>query len=196
MTVSNPIKCPRVWQPSPLINGDISLRPVTVADAAFTLALRTDSSKAAHLSATNADLAQQQDWLTRYQQREADETEFYFIIQHRQQPVGTVRLYDFQPLADGRHSFCWGSWIVTDEAPHTTAIQSAMLVYHLGFDRLGFEQAHFDVRQQNHKVVSFHRKMGAVETRQTDLDVFFTLTPDAYRTFVKKFQKYYQIQDC
>ena len=196
VTSSQPVKSPFYWQPVTLFNGDTSLKPITVEDAAFSLALRTDSSKAVHLSTTHADLDLQKTWLAGYKQREAQQTEFYFIIQHQHRSVGTVRLYDFKRLPDGQHSFCWGSWIVTDDAPHYTALQSAMLVYYLGFDLLGFNQSHFDVRQQNLKVLSFHRKMGAQETAQTELDVFFTLTPDTYRAFVKKFHKHYQIRDC
>jgi RimJ/RimL family protein N-acetyltransferase len=188
----SPFAAPVDWQPSALTNGDVAIRPITVADAAFSLALRTDDAMAQHLSSTAADLGRQEAWLTQYKQREADRTEFYFIIEHQHQAVGTVRLYDFQPLPNGQASFCWGSWIILPQAPHYTALKSALLVYYLGFDLLQFHQCHFDVRRQNHKVISFHQKMGATPTRESEQDVFFTYTPEAYRACLHKFSKYVQ----
>ncbi|MGQ7116015.1 hypothetical protein ACUOFC_65445, partial [Escherichia sp. TWPC-MK] len=52
-------------------------------------------------------------------------------------------------------------------------MESALLVYHFAFVELGFEQSHFDVRKNNEKVIEFHKKMGAIEVSNNELDIFF-----------------------
>ena len=135
----------------------MSFRPVTVEDAAFILKLRSDPGLNRHLTAVSHDLAAQQLWIVGSMQRSRLGEEFYFIILHLGQPVGTVRLYDFQ-----EDSFCWGSWIIIPGTAPRVALQSAACVYDVGHRVLGFAQAHFEVRKDNASVNRFHRRMGAV----------------------------------
>ena len=53
-------------------------------------------------------------------------------------------------------SFCWGSWLIKEDAPKTTAIESSLQIYEFGFYSLGF-----DVRKGNDKVIAFHQRFGA-----------------------------------
>lgn len=135
----------------------VSFRPVTVADAAFILKLRTDPDLNRHLSLVSDDLAAQESWIAGSMQRSRLGEEFYFLILHQGQPVGTVRLYDFQ-----QDSFCWGSWIIVPGTPARVALQSAAGVYEVGHHVLGFPRAHFEVRKDNASVNRFHRRTGAV----------------------------------
>lgn len=143
-------------------------RDASVADAAFILALRTDSRKAQHLSSTSPAMDQQQAWLADYATR-TDQA--YFIIEDASgEPLGTVRLYD--PQGD---SFCWGSWILQDGAPNSAAIESALMVYAYAIDHLGFKQAHFDVRKANESVWRFHERFGAERVAETDQDYLYRI---------------------
>jgi hypothetical protein len=64
-----------------------------------------------------------------YEEKDAQGLEYYFVIESKQhEDLGLVRVYDLQ-----LNSFCWGSWLIKDGAPQTTAIQSALLVYEFGF---------------------------------------------------------------
>jgi hypothetical protein len=155
----------------------------TVADAAFLLALRTDATKGQHLSATAPLLAQQEQYLESYAQRQ---DQAYFIIKHRetQERVGCVRLYDPQGP-----SVCWGSWILKAGAPSYCAIESACMVYRYAL-ALGFSAAHFDVRKANASVWKFHERFGAVRTRETELDYWYTLGQEAIEASLLKYHKF------
>ncbi|MEH5519919.1 GNAT family N-acetyltransferase, partial [Escherichia coli] len=160
-----------------LISKTIYFRLADEHDAAFILNLRTDNAYNKYLSSTKFDLQEQKKWLSNYKKREKNKTEYYFII-HRldnNQKIGTVRLYDFIEV---KKSFCWGSWILNAGKTHSAALESALLVYHFAFVELGFEQSHFDVRKNNEKVIEFHKKMGAIEVSNNELDIFFKYTKD------------------
>lgn len=137
-------------------------------DAAFILSLRTDVEKSRYLHATSPDLDAQRAWLGRYA---ATDGEAYFIIEYRDQPIGTVRLYDAQ-----RDSFCWGSWILVDSRPHQAAMESALMVYAYAIDHLGFRACHFDVRKGNARVIAFHQRFGAEIVGETPQDYLFRLS--------------------
>jgi len=153
----------------------ISLRLITEDDAAFVLSLRTDSKYNKFLSVVTSDVEQQKTWIRNYKEDEGSGKQFYFIIQrHDGVPCGTVRIYDLR-----EDSFSWGSWILNEDKTRFAALESAFLVYQFGFENLNYEKAHFDVRQENAKVISFHEKMGAIRTGETELDVFFEITKAA-----------------
>lgn len=144
------------------------LRDASVADAEFILALRTDSRKSRHLSATSAQVEKQIAWLEAYAKAQ---DQAYFIIETTSaEPIGTVRLYN--PEED---SFCWGSWILKDGAPQTAAIESALMIYEYGIAHLGFKRAHFDVRKENESVWKFHERFGAKRVAETERDYFYTI---------------------
>jgi len=128
------------------------------------------------VSKVEGDLSKQKEWLVNYKKREEKREEFYFIIKDLDyKPLGTVRVYDFKS-----GSFCWGSWMVNPNSPRKTAIESALAVYEFAFYTLGFSQCHFDVRNDNVKVINFHKRMGATEIKSNDLDTFFIFTKSQY----------------
>ncbi len=159
------------------------LRDAQTTDAAFILSLRTDASKARHLSKTSASLTDQVTWLEHYSQRI---NEAYFIIESSQgEALGTVRLYDAR-----RDSFCWGSWILEGGAPSFAAIESALIVYAFAIDVLGFSQAHFQVRKDNERVWLFHERFGAVRTHESDDDYEYVLSNDAIRASTQRYRRF------
>ena len=79
-------------------------------------------------------------------------------------------MYDFKS-----DSFCWGSWIIKEDAPKTTAIESALQIYEFGFYSLGFEKAYFSVRKGNNKVIAFHKRFGTKIADENELYYFFIL---------------------
>jgi RimJ/RimL family protein N-acetyltransferase len=131
----------------------VQFRDIGIADAQQILELRTDPELSRHLSPTAADLSAQQEWIKRY---EACADQAYFMIEHEQQPVGTVRLYDAQD-----DSFEWGSWIIKPGVPSHVSIESALMVYAYAVDWLGFRAAHFSVKTANMHVWQFHERFGA-----------------------------------
>lgn len=156
-----------------LSSKSIRLRLIEEADAEFVLKLRLDDNYNKYLSSVVADVEAQKSWIKSYKLDEAAGNQYYFIIErHDGMPCGTVRIYDIQG-----DSFSWGSWILNENKTRYSAIESAYLIYSFGFDQLGFKKCHFDVRRENTKVISFHEKMGAYRTGETDIDILFEITP-------------------
>ncbi|MCR9581207.1 GNAT family N-acetyltransferase [Vibrio antiquarius] len=167
----------------------IGLRLVTLGDSEFIHNLRVDARYNQYLSPVNGGLAQQEEWLTKYKEKEKKQEEFYFIIYRLDTnlSIGTVRLYDF---INKKMSFCWGSWILNDKKTRYAALESALLVYEFAFKKLGFQQSHFDVRKENNKVVEFHEKFGAQKIDEDDLDFFYIYTKSDYINYSKKFERF------
>lgn len=166
---------------------NIVLTLADVSDAEFILSLRQNEGLNRFVSQVSSDLTKQQDWLRNYKKRESVRSEFYFIIRDLEMnPLGTVRVYDFQS-----GSFCWGSWMVSPESPRKTAIESALCVYEFAFYQLGFKQSHFDVRNKNEKVIKFHKRMGAKEINSDDLDTFFIYKKEYYESVREKYNSFF-----
>jgi RimJ/RimL family protein N-acetyltransferase len=169
------------------VNGrKIILRTALIGDAQFVLDLRTLEHKSQHLSAIENSLEKQQVWLAGYLRREAKGEEFYFIIEDLSgNSLGLVRVYDLR-----QDSFCWGSWLIKDDAPITTATESALLVYRFGFDILKLPNSHFEVRKKNEKVVKFHLRFGAKITDDDELNFYFNFTYADYQHAQKKYARF------
>ncbi len=101
------------------------------------------------------------------------------------EPLGTVGLYDAQ-----EHSFCWGSWILKEDAPQTAAIESALMVYAYAIDYLKFQTAHFDVNSSNESVWRFHERFGAISTSKTSMNFSYKISFDDISTAQKRYKKY------
>jgi RimJ/RimL family protein N-acetyltransferase len=158
----------------------IRLVPVREKHAEYIYSLRIDPVLNRHLSPPPPSAAAQAAWIGRYVEREQAGNEYYFLIERLDGiPCGTIRLYDFNPPAHP-NSFCWGSWILDANKTRFAAIESALLVYELGFNRIGFAASHFDVRKGNTKVISFHEKFGARTTSDDEENVYMQLTRESF----------------
>src|SRR5690606_18092637 len=160
----------------------INLRLVEEDDAQFILNLRLDRKYNKYISNVAPDVEAQKAWIRRYKADEKDKRQFYFIIErHDGTACGTVRIYDFR-----KDSFCWGSWILNEKKTRFSALESAFLVYHFGFEVLGYSKSHFDVMKGNEKVISFHEKMGAVRTDEDELNIYFEIKKESVLQAKKK----------
>jgi len=168
----------------PYVRGkSIFLREVSVEDAEFIIGLRTDPEKNKHISATSNDINQQINFIASYSK---SDTDFYFMIcDWNWSRLGTVRIYDVRD-----DSFCWGSWILSRDAPKKAAIESALLIYDFAFFSLHYPWAHFDVRKKNVKVVDFHKRFGASIVGEDDLNYYFEYDIDAYMIVREKYRRY------
>jgi RimJ/RimL family protein N-acetyltransferase len=166
---------------------NIEFRNTLVSDAEFIYSLRVDPNRSKHISKTSSALTDQIKWLEVYEQ---SDDQAYFIIRctSSQRNIGTVRIYD--PINKPASSFCWGSWILSSEAPSSAAIESALMIYEYGFKHLGFTNSHFDVRKDNNSVWKFHERCGAKRVAETDIDIFYNLSSSAQREACKKYSRY------
>ena len=100
---------------------------------------------------------------------EAAGQEFYYVIERKDRTrCGLVRLYDFDA-----ESFTWGSWILDESKPRKAALESAVLIYQIGFLGHNFGSAIFEVLNKNSHTLAFHRRFGALETGHDELNTYF-----------------------
>lgn len=176
------MSAPHYVKPQLVAGNKLNFRDAKPDDAAFILSLRTDEKKSRYLSATSPDVAQQRAWLERYA---PDDSQVYFLITSTEgKPVGTVRLYDQRG-----DSFCWGSWIKSDEAPSGFGIESALMVYEYGL-ALGFKRAHFEVRKGNSGVTAFHERFGAVVVSEDEENFYYEMSEAAIRNALAQYRRY------
>ncbi len=165
---------------------NINLRVAQIKDAEFIYALRKNSSKTRYLSKIDGTVEDQRQWLYHYKEREHDQKEFYFIIESKEhEKLGLVRMYDFKG-----NSFCWGSWLIKEDAPKSTAIESALQIYEFAFYQSGFTQSHFEVQKGNEKVISFHKRFGAKIVDENELEYFFIISKNDYEMTKIKYKRY------
>lgn len=169
-----------------LTGKNINLRTVEIEDAEFIYSMRKNEVKTKYLSRVNGILKDQIEWIENYKQKENEKKEFYFLIESKDgDKLGLVRMYDFQG-----NSFCWGSWLIKEDAPKTTAIESALQIYEFAFYKLGFEKSHFDVRKGNEKVIAFHQRFGANIVKEDGMDYFFNFDKKDYEITKEKYKRY------
>ena len=165
---------------------NLNLRTVAIEDAEFIYNMRQNQNKTKYLSKVTGTVESQKEWIKNYKQREEEKKEFYFVIESKdKEKLGLVRMYDFQD-----ESFCWGSWLIKEDAPKTTAIESALQIYEFGFYSLGFEKSHFDVRKENDKVIAFHQRFGAKIIDEDKLNYFFNFEKSDYEIIKEKYKRY------
>lgn len=165
---------------------NINLRTVEIDDADFIYQMRQNREKTKYLSKVIGTVESQKVWIENYKKSEKVEKEFYFVIESKdKEKLGLVRMYDFK-----EDSFCWGSWLIKEDAPKTTAIKSALQIYEFGFYKLGFKKSHFDVRKGNDKVIAFHKRFGAKIVYENQLDYFFNFQKSDYEIVKEKYKRY------
>ncbi len=165
---------------------NINLRIVELGDAQYILDLRTSNVISKYISRTENDINKQIQWLKDYKIREAENKDYYFIIESKKcQRYGAIRVYDLR--AD---SFSWGSWVIERGSPAHVSIESVLLIYAFGFYKLGFEKCHFEVRKVNKNVAAFHLRFGANIVNEDELTYYFEIDKFAFEKAKLKYNKY------
>lgn len=182
---ANKLSAPRIVKANSIQGKTLVFKNVERGDAEFILSLRQDTRKSKHLSKTSASLSDQKKWIENYAN---SDNQAYFIITHKDERIGTVRLYD--PVDD---SFCWGSWMLNDNAPMHAAIESTLIVYTYAFKVLGFNRSHFDVRKENKKVCKFHERFGATLLSQGESDYFYSIDKIEVFNALERYKKYFDV---
>ncbi len=131
------------------------LRPVTLEDAPFIVALRTDPLLNRFIHEISPRIEDQVAWLERYFLRPGD---YYFIVEDADsaEPQGTIGLYN---VASESSCAEWGHWIL--KRGSMAALESAWLIYEAGFSKLRLASLCSRTLAENRGVVSFHDNFGA-----------------------------------
>lgn len=174
---------PRILRPLRVRGRTVSLRHVQESDAEFILGLRLSPGKSRFLSPVDGDVEKQRAWIRRY--AESDGQAYFIVEDAAGSAIGTVRIYD--AVGD---SFAWGSWIMVDGAPPSSAIESALLVYQLSMDVWGFRSANLQVSEANKSVLSFHEKFGARRTAKVGETVHLSIGHEQVRRSLARYARY------
>ncbi|HFS8947075.1 TPA: GNAT family N-acetyltransferase [Enterobacter roggenkampii] len=158
------------------------LRDADVSDAQFIVQLRNDEKKGRFISATSSDVSAQVNWLNGY--KNSTNQAYFIITDMNGKRLGTVRIYDQQ-----EYSFCWGSWILSSEAPSHFAIESALIVYNYAL-KLGFTSAHFSVTKGNSSVIKFHERFGANLKDESEEERFYSISKDSILSSINKYKRF------
>jgi RimJ/RimL family protein N-acetyltransferase len=163
----------------------LRLRPITPDDYIYIYGLQADPALSLHLSAVRGTALEQRDWILRYKKRESRRQEVYYIVERLDDctACGTVRIYDIHAA-----EFTWGSWILDHNKTHKAALESAILIYTLGFCHLRCERAIFDVRRDNQHTLAFHRRFGAQEIYADNNNVYFEYMRDWFEADLEKYR--------
>lgn len=171
---------PEIKPVKEILGKNIYFRNADVGDAGFIVELRL--KKGQHLSSTSPDVTNQIKWLEGY--KEGAGQAYFIICNSNHEKIGVVRLYD----AKG-DSFCWGSWILADNAASSSAIESMLMVYYYGLS-LGFNKAHFDVRKDNFRVWKFHESFGSIRVSAAQDDYFYEISEEMIKKSLNKYKKF------
>jgi RimJ/RimL family protein N-acetyltransferase len=133
------------------------LRPITNADAAFIIELRTDPEHNRYLHAISNRIDDQEAWLASYYDRTGD---YYFVIERLDSGAaeGAISIYNIDPQSNTGE---WGRWILKPGS--LAAIESALLIYRVAFEAIGLNSVYCLTVADNAKVVSFHDSCGIVQ---------------------------------
>lgn len=164
----------------------IYFRLVEPNDAEFIHKLRIDPTYNKYLSFVDDDIEKQRTWIEKYKEREKNLEEYYFIIHRKDNklPIGTVRIYDFQPE---NNSFCWGSWILNENKTKYAALECALCIYDFAFEELNYNRCHMDMRKENKGVIAFHQRFGIQIYDESDIDYFAYLYKSDYLKVKEEF---------
>jgi RimJ/RimL family protein N-acetyltransferase len=132
-----------------------SLRPVTLDDAPFIVALRMDPLLNRYLHEISPRVEDQISWLERYFLCPGD---YYFIVEDAVsgEPQGAIGIYKEAKDASGAE---WGRWIL--KRGSMAAVESAWLIYEVGFSMLQLTSLSCRTLADNTGIVSFHDSFGA-----------------------------------
>jgi RimJ/RimL family protein N-acetyltransferase len=140
-----------------------TLRAIELGDASLIVNLRSDAERNRYLHRISLDVSDQTDYLAGYLTRGDD---YYFVVDRvgpAPHPEGLIAIYD----VDSEHSRAeWGRWVIAEGS--LAAVESAWLIYRVGFERLGLDEVYCRTLTENARTIAFHDRTGL--ERRGELD--------------------------
>ena len=165
-----------------LCDDKVNLRLVEVKDSEFILSLRLDPQRASYLNSTDASVEKQREWTRNYKLREAQNKEFYFLIEAQGEALGTIRVYN---ITD--NNCYWGSWITKPNSPKGFGKRALILTLKFIFEELNKEETIFTVEQENAKGKKLYLELGSTIINEDSKEITFVLKKnDFYNVGIKR----------
>lgn len=133
------------------------LRPISDADAALVVEMRSNAQLNKFLHATSRSVDDQIAWLARYYERPGD---YYFVVERLDSGTaeGVISIYNIDAeLRSGE----WGRWIL--KSGSMAAVESALMIYRCAFEKLGLQEVFCRTVAENVATVSFHDSCGITD---------------------------------
>ncbi len=145
------------------------LRLVRIEDAQFILGLRT-SKRGQMLNHTDADLIQQQKWMTQYKEREKQGLDYYFIYYYQGNPIGVNRIYDI----DWQNKSCTtGSWVIKEDVEFDISMRTMLILREIVFETLDLEISYGDTRKSNKQMQRLYKMLGIDQIGETEEEFLY-----------------------
>jgi RimJ/RimL family protein N-acetyltransferase len=139
----------------------VTLRPLTVEDAALTQSWRT-GGRAQLLNRGAQTVEEQRAWIA---SRPASEIDFVQVLSQSGQPVGMISLVDIDLThrrAEPGHFLIGEPELVSPYGPKIAA-EATKLLYELAFDTLGLHRVYGLLSAENTKMISWNKFVGMKE---------------------------------
>lgn len=156
-------------------SGDaFALRPAHIDDAEFILGLRTNPLLNRFLNPTSPRLDDQISWMLRQQDQQGD---YLFIVERLTDTrrEGVISIYNLDSLS---RSAEWGRWVMSPGS--VGALESAAMIYRVGFENLGLDMLYCRTIAENRRVVAFHTSCGLVTSVERSGMTVLGDTPHAF----------------
>lgn len=158
-----------------------TVRLATEEDAGFIVKLRTRPEAGVFLHRTSSCVDDQMLWLKEYKKREQAGTEYYFIYEKNNTPLGINRVYD---IHDDEGTT--GSWICAPNTNPVDTLATAVLLYDIVFDVIELKVALFNTNKDNKSALRVNQAIGADYLYENDTDFFFGLKREKYHSLHDK----------
>lgn len=157
-----------------LIGDKIYLRLAEESDSEFILTLRQNKELNKFISPTNINIIQQQEWIKKYKEREKEGKEYYFIVinKKKEEPCGTVRIYNIDKL---NRTATWGSFILDSNRPDGASKETIKFSLDFAFQNLKLNKIFLDVRKENGKAIHIYEKFGFKRIKEDFLNFYYSI---------------------
>lgn len=162
---------------------NLRLRLVEFEDSSYITSLRIPHTGNNFISKGSSSIPQQCKWITDYKIREANQAEYYFIVEnYHKERIGTVRLYNFS-----HGLFHWGSWILGPNKPSKAALESLILSMGFAFEALSFDTGIVSVHPLNTKAISIYKRFKMFELGALNKQILFLYSKKQYLAYKDRY---------
>ena len=158
---------------------NIKFELVEENEAEMILNLRNNSNLNKFISKIDLNIEKQKEWIREYKKREKEGEDYYFSIKELENDsiLGYIRVYNI----DKNNKTCeWGSWVMKEDKPASSALESVILIYDFIFNILKLEKAFQSVMKGNRKVMLFHKAYGVKKVADDEKFENFVLDKETY----------------
>jgi RimJ/RimL family protein N-acetyltransferase len=171
-----------------LVEKDVTLRLVEESDAEFIFNLRQNEELNKYLNKVSSKIEDQTSFIKKSRELCGKGLEYYFIIEYKNEPVGTIRIYN---INHELKTCTWGSFIIDkttikDEKPPKISVISLYAIFDFIFNKLGFPKIDFDVRKDNKNIKNFYIKFGGEVLKEDEIDCYLQITKHNYENIFLK----------